>query len=118
VNVFEAAADLINKVLEVSIGQGLLRSNDLVKVGLHQLLDQVAKRQEGKMIKIVEQKGVSYPAFCFCALSQLTKPRKPSSIWPSEQQYLHLVKVHNVGDIHVEDRCDLLIVHAGGDNAS
>lgn len=119
VDVFEAAADLINKVLEVSVGQGLLRSNNLVKVGLHQLLDQVAKRKERKNDKNSRtKKEWVIQLFVFVSCPQLTKPWKPSSIRPSEQQYLHLVEVHDVGDIHVEDRGDLLIVHAGEDNAS
>ena len=41
VDVFEPSADLIDEVLKVGVGQGLLGSNNLVKVCFHQLLNQV-----------------------------------------------------------------------------
>ena len=42
VNILEAATDLVDKELEMGVGQGLLRPDDLVKICLHEFLDQVA----------------------------------------------------------------------------
>jgi len=41
VDILEATQDLVDKVLEVRIGELLMRADDLVHVGLHQLLHQV-----------------------------------------------------------------------------
>lgn len=43
VNVFQTSADLIDKILKVSICQGLTGSNDLMKIGFHQLLDEITR---------------------------------------------------------------------------
>ena len=49
-NEFDSTAYLINKVLKVSIGQWLLRTNDLVKIGLHKFLNKVAKLYHVKFL--------------------------------------------------------------------
>lgn len=42
VDIFKTSADLVYKVLEVSVCQRLARTDDLVEISFHQLLDQVA----------------------------------------------------------------------------
>ena len=41
VDVLETAEDLVNKILEVAVGELLVRADDLVQVRLHELLDHV-----------------------------------------------------------------------------
>jgi hypothetical protein len=42
VDIFESSTELVDKVLEMSIRQGLFRADNLVQIGFHEFLDQVA----------------------------------------------------------------------------
>src|SRR4051812_14514085 len=50
-NVFEPGANLVDKVLKVCVGERLFGGGDLMKVGLHEFLNEITARTRNKTLK-------------------------------------------------------------------